>query len=162
MSDRQFLTEQQVLGALMWDAQETEGEKSDDEFRALSVEDFETPQHKIIFRTMIDRHGSGPLRVAEVTEWLRAADMLERAGDVMYVTGLLNTVFTSAQLDYDSRWLRIETARRQAFAALNALTDISTLPGNDLLARLQFVRDTLSTLLERIDGEQAPRHAVRR
>lgn len=152
MPDEQMLNEQRVLGMVLWDATETGGRETADEFARLIVDDFEASQHQAIFRAMISVSGHQAATVDVVTDRLRVMQLLDRAGGAVYVTALLHGIFGSAQFGFYAHRLRVATVRRQSLAMLHALTDAAVLPEPDLCARLRFVSQASSLMLERLNG----------
>jgi replicative DNA helicase len=108
--------EQAVLGAILLDPQ-----RAQPEIATLSEEAFANPRHWTIFRAIRQIAADGlPVGLVEVTDRLRATGELEHAGDALYVTQLLDAVFSSGQLSYHVGLLR----RHAAVRALGVLGEL--------------------------------------
>lgn len=100
--------EQHVLGAALLFPEEA-GAVLD----GLGEDAFPTVQHRLIFRAVRDLLDDGlPVGVTEVTDRLRCTGNLAAAGGAVYVTSLLHSTFTVAQVAfYAAELKRIAAAR---------------------------------------------------
>jgi hypothetical protein len=153
--DTQLHDEQHVLGAILWAAEETRRRVREGTLSALNLEDFLFPQHRAIFRAMLDLFAEDVLPTLDVvTDRLRMIGLLDKAGQAEYVTALLSAVFTPAQYECSAHRLRIKTARRLVQRVIADLVDGPTLAEPLFLSRLRFASVALTSVWERIaDGQ---------
>ncbi|MGE5527581.1 MAG: replicative DNA helicase [Patescibacteria group bacterium] len=91
----------------------------------LNVDDFYRETHRVIWTTittLVDR--GEPVDLVTVTEYLRSRDLLEQIGGISYLTGLVNSVPTAANVEYYARIVEEKSILR---SVINAATDIVAL-----------------------------------
>ncbi|MGQ9779912.1 MAG: replicative DNA helicase [Bacillota bacterium] len=105
----------------------------------LRAEDFYREAHRIIWNTitaLVDR--GEPVDLVTVTEYLRSRGQLEQIGGTGYLTGLVNSVPTAANVEYYARIVEEKSILRSVIAAA---TEIAA-------AGYDETRDALSVLDE--------------
>lgn len=86
--------EQSVLGSMMIDktAISQAAEK-------LKSEDFYKDTHKVIFNSIVELYQKDkPVDLITLTDYLRSEDRLEKSGGITYITELVNSIVTTANL----------------------------------------------------------------
>ncbi len=84
----------------------------------IRAEDFYRDAHRRIFEAMTDLFERGePVDLITVTDRLRDKDQLEDVGGAAYVTSLLNSVPTAANVEYYSRIVLQKSMLRQLISA---------------------------------------------
>ncbi|NLG83434.1 MAG: replicative DNA helicase [Firmicutes bacterium] len=105
----------------------------------LRAEDFYREAHRIIWNTitaLVDR--GEPVDLVTVTEYLRSRGQLEQIGGTGYLTGLVNSVPTAANVEYYARIVEEKSILR---SVITAATEIAA-------AGYDETRDALSVLDE--------------
>lgn len=105
----------------------------------LRAEDFYREAHRIIWNTvtaLVDR--GEPVDLVTVTEYLRSRGLLEQIGGTGYLTGLVNSVPTAANVEYYARIVEEKSILRSVIAAATEI----------VAAGFDETRDALSVLDE--------------
>jgi replicative DNA helicase len=124
--------EQSVLGAILLDNSAL--------YKALEViteEDFYRSAHRKIFNAMLDLFNRNEaIDIITLSDRLKQANQLEEVGGTSYLTTLVNTVPTSANIRHHSRIVREKALLR---GLINSVTEIASmvyeegLPADDLV-----------------------------
>ncbi len=124
--------EQSVLGAILLD-----GEALLKALEVISPEDFYRDAHRKIFQAMVELFERGEaVDLITVTDYLRSKGHLEEVGGVTYLSSLVNTVPTSANVRFHAKIVREKALLR---GLLRAATEIvrmvyeEGLPGDELV-----------------------------
>ena len=115
--------ERAVLGGLI-----LEGDKPETALAVLDVENgyFEVPRHRIIFNAIKELARTGkPFDSVSVISYLEQNGSLERAGGYTYIPDLLDSVVTTASLDYYIEILRNRAVFRGLADAATEIMDVS-------------------------------------
>lgn len=112
--------EQAVLGGLML------SEDAWDEIAGrLSEEDFYREDHRLLFRGLADLADTGqPRDVVTVSEWLRARDLLDKAGGATYVGNLAADTPSAANIRAYADIVRERSVMRELIGAGTAITEL--------------------------------------
>jgi replicative DNA helicase len=111
----------------------------------LSREDFYNEGHRRIFETIAEVfEQGGPADLITVTDRLRDKGHLDGAGGASYVTALISSVPTAANVEFYTRIVRRDAARRRAILAFHAASQkLYTADGQLVGAELQRVIEDL-------------------
>lgn len=84
----------------------------------LTADDFYREAHRIVWNTvtaLVDR--GEPVDLVTVTDYLRSRDQLEQIGGISYLTGLVNSVPTAANVEYYARIVEEKSILRSVITA---------------------------------------------
>lgn len=114
-------SEASVLGALMLD-QEAIIQVAD----FLEPDDFYLKTHQIIYETMLSLYRQGdPIDVIGLTNRLKEKKQLENVGGKDYLIELVNTVPTSAHLEYYAKIVKQKRILRELIQAATQITEMA-------------------------------------
>jgi len=100
--------EQSVLGAILLD-----NEALLQALEIISPEDFYRESHRKIFQAMLELFEKNePIDIITLTDYLRKNNQLENIGGVSFLTYLVNTIPTSANVRYHSKIVREKALMR--------------------------------------------------
>src|SRR5690554_3203280 len=101
--------EQSVLGAML-----LEKEAIITAAEILKEEDFYRDPHKKLFEVIIDIHeGNEPVDLITVTEELRKKNSLNEIGGATYITSLVNSIPTAANIAYHAAIVKEKSVLRK-------------------------------------------------
>jgi len=105
--------EESVLGAVMLSA-----DAANLALEKLQADDFYRPAHQLIFEAIVALFdGNEPIDAVTVSDWLRRTNTLERVGGMAYLSGLLNAVPTTANIEYYAEIVEEAASRRRLMHA---------------------------------------------
>ncbi len=108
-----------VLGGLMLDS-----EAFDQVGDSLEVQDFYTPAHQIIYRTILDLHQkTQPIDLVTVTNHLISKNELETIGGSSYLLTLLEKVISSANIDTHAKIIKEKALLRKLISTSTQLIE---------------------------------------
>jgi replicative DNA helicase len=114
--------EESVLGAVLMSA-----EAANLALERLRPDDFYRPVHQSVFQAISDLFDANePIDAVTVSEALRRAGSLDRAGGVTFLTGLISSVPTASNIEYYSDIVEEHALRRRL---LRVGGDLGTLAG---------------------------------
>jgi len=129
--------EESVLGSVMLSA-----EAANVAFERLRAEDFYKPAHQLIFEAIGELfNGSQPIDAITVADALRRNGQLERVGGVPFLTTLLDSVPTTANIAYYADIVAETSARRRLLRASSLVS--------------QYAMQTERTIDEVLDASEA-------
>ena len=129
--------EKSVLGAILRAAGAV-----DEVADALEPEDFYVPAHQIVFRAMAELYNARqPIDAVTISDVLQRSGDLERIGGALFLSDLLDSVPSAANVEYYAEVV-VEHASRRAM--MRAGTEI-----NQLAASLEIEVNTMLDLAER-------------
>ncbi|HDN59104.1 MAG: replicative DNA helicase [Candidatus Neomarinimicrobiota bacterium] len=109
--------EQSVLGAMM-----LEKEAVSKAIQYLEPSDFYTAQHQVIFKAMIDLFNEGqPVDQVSVVDRLDKNGSLEVAGGAYYITGLVESTPSAANIEYHAQIVLEKSILRKLIMAANEI-----------------------------------------
>ncbi len=111
--------EQSVLGAIIFD-----NEALPKALEMLAPEDFYRESHRRLYNTMLDLFNKNdPIDIVTLTDHLRKTDELDAIGGIAYLSTLVNSIPTSANIRFHARIVREKSLLR---ALIQTATHIST------------------------------------
>ena len=136
-----FEAERQLLGICLLD-----GEQALEEINGSILPDhFFSEQHQVIYKTILEVSAQkGSIGTVTISHHLEDSGDLEKAGGVLYLTDLLESIATSDGIKYYSRIIREKAARRELIGLGYELVDL----GNKSDA---IVEDSLAKARLRLD-----------
>lgn len=163
--------EKVVLGSFMFKGQELE------HIPRLNEDLFYLSKHRIIAKAIKALHESGnPYDLASVTSWLEDHKLIQRAGGIIYIDSLIESVVTLEALDYYLDILEENAIRRkmihlasellqksqdktQTKEELNEVVDsmveeLASRGGHNQKNMKEVVNETLDSILAEFDGPQ--------
>lgn len=101
--------ERAVLGSMMIDSQAVDAVRE-----LVDEKDFYLPSHQTIFASIVElsRRGS-PVDLLTVSEYLRAQNLLEPAGGIQTIAGLVDSVTSSASVSAYAKLIREKATYRE-------------------------------------------------
>jgi replicative DNA helicase len=97
----------------------------------LAPESFYKPAHKVLYSAIIDLFNkSEPIDIVTVSEYLRDADKLEKAGGRAYINDLAMNVVTTANIEHYAKIISEKGVLRDLIAAGNEIVSIAFEEGN--------------------------------
>lgn len=118
------------------------------------AEDFYKTAHQIIFSAILELYEqSEPSDLITITEILRKRNLLEKAGDVAYLTELINSVPTAANVEYHARIVSEKSILRKL---ISAGTNIVEMGYNDEMPIKDLI-DTSEQLVYKIGQQKSSR-----
>lgn len=104
-----WTAEHEVLGSILLD------DKLMDEVEPIISDlDFESPKHRIIYKTMVRLYEQNhPINVVSITELLMKEKQLDNIGGVAYLTDLSSGVVTTSRLSYFANLVKENAVKRK-------------------------------------------------
>jgi replicative DNA helicase len=141
--------EMAVLGAML-----LEEEAIAKAIEILNIDSFYRDSHRYIFKSILDTYEKGkPADIVTISENLRLEGNLEKAGGVAYISSLLNTVPSAANIDYYASIVREKALLRKL---INTATDIVAKgyeSSNDVDGLLDSAEQMIFDIAEKKIGE---------
>ena len=130
--------EESVLGAVLMSA-----EAANVALEKLHIEDFYRPNHQNVFQAISDLFNANqPIDAVTVSEALRRTGALDRVGGVGFLTGLIDAVPTTSNVEYYASIVEEHALRRRLLRA-----------GGDIGALATAIDEPIAEVLDR--SEQA-------
>ena len=129
-------------------------EALDSTFEILKPDDYDVTAHQKIFKTMCDLIKTNKaVDLVTLTEELNTQGLLEKIGGVTYLTHLVNSVPTVANIEHYNSIVKKYSGRRKITFILNNLkaSEIETEEALELISKVPVVEiaeETLKTLLK--------------
>lgn len=141
--------EQAILGAILQDNKAF----SKAVVEGLVQEDFYSPKHGVIYRAFLDLFDKNdPVDIVTISAWLRTAGEIDRIGGVGYLSTLMDSVPTAANIKYHARIVKEKAALRSVLEISRDMYD-GVYAGSSADEVLAHMRNKTSTLCNGRGGD---------